>query len=513
MLSWVCYAMVFLGAGLMVYNIYGFISFTRSIRGENNWQSESTILYAPTILLVMFLIGYLIVGFFGNPDIVIAGILFFGSVFVYIMYRYLRHISNHIETSKQLEAELRVAEESSRAKSSFLASMSHEMRTPLNVIIGMDNLELKRRDLSAESRDRLQKIDLSAQHLLGLIDNMLDLNRIDSGELVIENSEFALAGMLERVNAIAGQLFSEKGLTYETDVPKVNPRLFGDELQIQRVLLSILENAAKYTDAPGTVHFAVECPPAPINSTGVNARTLRFTIVDTGEGIDESFLPHIFEPFAQEDSSSTSQHGGTGMSLAVAKNLMDLMGGTIQAESQKGKGATFVVTISLPQVGEDNAAESTHPESAAPSPAELESQPGSSEGLLANTRILIVEDMPENAELVADLLELEGAESEHAENGQVAVNMMAEVPDGYFDAILMDLRMPVMDGLEAARHIRAMDREYTKTVPIVALTANAFEEDVRQSKEANMDAHLPKPTDADMLYATLQQLTGGEVVA
>ncbi len=481
MIRWVNYAMVYLGSALMVYNIYGFVKYARFVQKQKAWDASRWLLNVPILLLVLFLLGYLGIGIFGRPDLLVAAILFGGSIFVFVMYLLLSLITQRIIENEKLKAELIAAEESSRVKTSFLSSVSHEMRTPMNVILGLNSIALKNPALPSELREPLEKIGLSAKHLLDLINNILDMNRIESGEYTIKSERFSLREMLTQMDAIAVTLCHEKGLTYETDVQDgIYGDYLGDETELRHVLLSLLDNAAKYTDAPGTVRFSVE---------GVSAdedkRLLRFTVADTGIGMSEEFLTNLFTPFTQEDTSSTSRFGGGGMSLAVAKGIVDRMGGRISAESEKGRGSVFTVTLPLMSTAS-------------------EAPPEEPEVSLEGRRILIVEDIPENAEIAADLLELEGAESEHAENGQIALCMIERSTENYYDAVLMDLRMPVMDGLEAARRIRAMDRADAKTLPIIALTANAFESDIQQSLDAGMNAHLAKPTDADLLYATLK---------
>lgn len=332
MIKYATYIMVFLGSALMVYNIYGFISFSRSLRVKRGLGRHNKALYIPVILLILFLAGYIAVGFFGKADIIVSGILLGGSVFVFVMYKFLTHITNMIAEGEHVRAELFAAEESSRAKDEFLASVSHEMRTPLNVIIGLDTVALSDNDLSPENRHRLEKIGGSAKYLLNLINSILEQN-------------------------------------YD---------------EVHKIL-----------------------------SHG--------------------------EPFLNEDSA---------------------------------------------------------PE---PEPEEV---------TLEGKRVLIVDDIPENAEIVADLLELEGVESDQAENGQVGLEMFSASPVGYYDAVLMDLMMPVMDGHTAAREIRQLERADAATVPIIALSANAFEADIRRSLDAGMNAHLAKPADAELLYTTLRKYIG-----
>ena len=491
MLRWAVYAMVYLGSALMVYNIYGFVRFARYVRRLQFWAGSDVILHTPVVLLVLFLLGYLAVGIFGQPDLIVAGILFGGSIFVFVMYKLLRGVTRRIVESEQMEARLLAAEETSRAKTSFLASVSHEMRTPMNVILGLDGLALNDPSLRPETRQHLEKIGQSGRHLMGLINNILDMNRIENGAAELKNEVFSLPDALDQVNAIAQTLCDGKGLDYQVSVEEGAAGCYaGDEMQIKKLLLSLLDNAVKYTDAPGTVRLDVTRAPGDGEKT-----CLRFAVSDTGAGISEEFLPTIFEPFTQEDASATNRYGGSGLSLSVAKNKLDLMGGGIAVESEKNRGSVFTVTIPL------QAAE-------CPKRAKLRETLAE----LSGRRVLLAEDVPENAEIVMDLLELEDVETDHAENGQRALEMFERAEDWHYDAILMDLRMPVMDGLEAARRIRALDRPYAKLVPIIALTANAFESDVKASLGAGMNYHLSKPADAELLYAVLrEQITRAEL--
>ena len=482
-MQWIIQGLIILGSLLMVYNIYGFIRYARDIRGKEKWGSEIRILYVPIFLLVMFLLGYLAVGLFGKPDLIMAGILFGGSIFVYIMYRLIDRITARIMENEHLEAELLASEESSRAKNSFLAGISHEMRTPMNVILGLDSIALKNPELPGGIRDHLEKIGQSGRHLLGLINNMLDLQRIEARELAVRQEAFYLRELTDQIGAIAGTLCEEKGLSYHVAISDEADGWYrGDSLLLKQVLLNLLENAVKFTDPPGSVDFSVERL-----ASDDGKALLRFAVTDTGIGISPDYLPKVFEPFSQEDTSFTNRFGGSGMGLAIAKNDTELMGGEIAVESRPNTGSTFTVTLPLtPIAPQDSAPGAETPE------IDLEGR-----------RILITEDIPENAEIAADLLELEGAVTEHAENGQKAFEMFQRSAPHYYDAILMDLRMPMMDGYEAARSIRALPREDAGSIPIIALTANATETDIRRSMESGMNAHLVKPIDADLLYTTL----------
>ena len=485
MVSVLFYVMVFAGSAIMVYNIYGFISFVRYIRVNNAWDGHKLYLALPVVLLIMFLLGYLGFGIFGEPDLLVASILFGGSIFVFIIYRFLNRIIRGVIQKKNLEVELQAVEESNRVKNSFLASISHEMRTPMNVILGVSSIALKNPQLPDETRDQFQKIEMSGEHLLLLINNILDLNYIESGKMSVTNEDFFMKDILKQTDSVGHVLCDAKDLTYRQSAEKeVLRRYLGDEAMIVQILLAILDNAAKYTFAPGTVSLEV----FPDQSPQPDTEAVRFVISDTGVGIEESYLPEIYDLFSKEDSSSTNQFGGAGIGLATVKKKLDLLGGKISVESRKNEGTAFTIILPLALSKEQ----------------EIRKEDELGEETLEGRRILIAEDMEQNAEIIMDLLEMEGVETEHAGNGRIALEKFSGSQEYYYDAILMDLRMPVMDGLEATRRIRALDRPDAKTVPILSLTANAFETDVQQSLEAGMNEHLAKPVDAEKMYTALK---------
>ena len=393
---------------------------------------------------------------------------------------------------KQTEIEKALAEENSRAKTSFLSNMSHEIRTPMNAIIGLDNIALRDPDLPARTRDHLEKIGSSADHLLGLINDILDMSRIESGRMVLKNEEFYFEEFLNQINIIINGQCQDKGIDYECKVVgDVKDYYIGDDMKLKQVMINILGNSVKFTEAPGSVTLTVEQI-----AQDDETCTLKFVMKDTGIGMDKEYIPKIFESFSQEDGTTTNKYGGSGLGMAITKNFVEMMDGEIHVESEKGVGSVFTVTVKLER-SDRSAAEEKESET---------SSAGYSEETLAGRRVLMAEDVEQNAEILADLLELEDIESEHAKNGKEAVQMFADSEAGYYDVILMDVRMPEMDGLTATEKIRALKRPDAKTIPIIAMTANVFDEDVERSMQAGMNAHLFKPLEPDKMYETIARL-------
>ncbi|MBQ2640832.1 MAG: response regulator [Lachnospiraceae bacterium] len=530
----------------------------------------------------------------------------------------------NLDQQQTLSDALGAAEEANRAKTAFLSNMSHEIRTPMNAIIGLDNIALNDPDLPDRTRGYLEKIGASADHLLNLINDILDMSRIESGRMTLRNEEFSFRKLLETVNTLFSGQCSEKGLDYQCHInTEIDDYYIGDTMKLRQVLINILSNAVKFTPEGGHVELTVE------RTARLDRQsTLRFTIADTGIGMSPEFLPRIFDTFAQEDSSTTNKYGSSGLGLAITKSIVEMMNGTIEVESEKGKGSVFTVTVTLMDADrrEDGEEEGEiHPqdmsvliidddpvacehaklvlgkagidaETAASGGEAVElvrlrharrkpynlilvdwqmpemdgvettrrireivgnesaiiiltayrwddvleealeagvdsflSKPLFAAAVIEEFRsamnrkgvrkkqkqtkadlkgrhILLAEDVQINAEIMQMVLQTRGMQVDLAVNGRIAVEKVTDHPAGYYDAILMDMRMPEMDGLEATRRIRAMDREDAKTIPIIALTANAFDEDVQRSMQAGLNAHLSKPVQPEVLYETLESL-------
>ena len=530
----------------------------------------------------------------------------------------------NLAQQQALSDALTTAEQASMAKTAFLSNMSHEIRTPMNAIIGLDTVALNDPETPPKTREYLKKIGSSAEHLLGLINDILDMSRIESGRMALKNEEFSFSGLIEAINTIFNSQCQDKGLEYHCHIKgEVDDYYIGDNMKLRQVLINILGNAVKFTPAGGKVELDIQ---RTTRYEGLSV--LRFKISDTGIGMSEEFLPHIFDTFAQEDSSATNKYGSSGLGMAITKSLVEMMNGTIQVASTKGEGSVFTVTVTLTDSARQNdakAAGKIHPEemsvlivdddpiacehaklvlekagiasetadsgekavemvrlrharrdpynlilmdwqmpgmdgveatrqireivgtasaiiiltaytwddileeavtagvdSFLPKPlfaaavieefkSALEKRSAAAneevvKAELEGRRILLAEDMQVNAEIMMMVLEMRGMSTDLAENGRIAVEKFTSHPEGYYDAVLMDMRMPEMDGLEATRQIRKSGHADAKTIPIIALTANAFDEDVQRSLQAGLNAHLSKPVQPEALFETLETL-------
>lgn len=396
-----------------------------------------------------------------------------------------------------MEEAYRAAKAANEAKTVFLSNMSHDMRTPMNAIIGFSALV----DRDAEQPDKVRqyngKIAASGQHLLNLINNVLDMSKIESGQSALNIAPFELKELLEELDAAMQPQIQEKRQSLEIGVSGLKEeRLLGDRLRLRQILLNLMSNAVTYTLESGKIALTVLGLP----ETSRGYAHLRFQVQDNGIGISPEFMEHIFDPFTRENNTTASGILGAGLGMAITKNLVDLMGGTISVQSTQGQGSTFRVELEL-----------RYPDAqpAETGPREQTSLPTSGANSLEGLRMLVAEDNDINAEILEELLSCEGVSCERTENGQEALERFRQMPPGSFAAVLMDIQMPVMNGYEAARAIRGLDRPDAKTIPIVAMTANAFTEDVQNSMESGMNAHLAKPINMAVLKSVLEQLIFG----
>lgn len=396
-----------------------------------------------------------------------------------------------------LQEAFHAAEDANQAKSEFLARMSHDMRTPMNAILGMTTIALLNLDDQERIRDCLEKIDGSSRHLLGLINQVLDMSKIESGRMVLAEEDFRLSDVLSQTMAIVKSQAQAKEQTVSAGEFKFeHPFLRGDPVRLQQVLLNLLSNAVKYTPHGG--HVAFEARELPHRSPELAG--FEFVISDNGIGMEPEFLSRVFEPFARSNACQSRSIEGTGLGMPIARTIAQLMNGDISVESRLGEGSRFTLQVVLKIQENAEAGEARGEESA------QTSCPQAPERQYEGKRILLAEDNELNTEIAVELLGMTGAEVETARDGQIAVGMAREHPAGWYDLIFMDIQMPNMNGYEATREIRATaDRPDLQEIPIVAMSANAFLEDVRKSRQAGMNGHLAKPVALDKLLSALEE--------
>ena len=389
------------------------------------------------------------------------------------------------------EDALHVAETANKAKSTFLSNMSHDIRTPMNAIIGFTTLALSSITEQEKVKDYLGKILSSSNHLLSLINDILDMSRIESGKVVLEEQETNLAVLADELEHLLSEQAKAQGLELKVDYSKLRDRdVFCDKTRLNQVLLNLLSNAVKFTPAGGHVSFTL----TQLEQLSPGKGVYEIRVKDDGIGMTAEFAKRVFEPFERERTSTVSKIQGTGLGMAIAKNIIDMMGGTIDLHTKKGEGTEFVLRLELVLQTQ-------------PKPVEAKQQellPESSTESFAGKRLLLVEDNELNREIACMILCKYGFELETAENGQEAVEMVAAAAPGYYDLVLMDIQMPIMDGHEATRRIRALENPELAKVPIVAMTANAFDEDRRAAKDCGMNGFISKPINMQEVIQALR---------
>ena len=401
-----------------------------------------------------------------------------------------------LKKAKDITTEaLQTAENANKAKTDFLSNMSHDIRTPMNAIIGMTSLIRHDAGNKAKVIEYADKIDISSQHLLGIINDVLDMSKIEAGKTVFKYTDFSILDFITELNTIFHSQIDEKNQTLT--IIKENIRhewVNGDQVHLMQIFSNLVSNAVKYTQEGGKIQFLVEeCE----TKSSVYAK-YRFLVSDNGMGMSADFKDTIFDAFTRAESSMTNKIQGTGLGMAITKNLVEAMGGTIDVESELGQGSCFEVLIDL-RIAEDRFVSSAEQ-------AEKDEPAGN---VLKGMRFLCAEDNELNAEILMELLKIEGAECTICENGKRVLEAFEQSAPGDYDMILMDVQMPVMNGYEATKAIRRSSHELAKTIPIIAMTANAFSEDIQHSLAAGMNAHVSKPIEMKVLEKTIRSIKSG----
>ena len=399
------------------------------------------------------------------------------------------------ETQNTVAEALAAAKAASKAKSDFLANMSHDIRTPMNAIIGMTALIEHDAESPEKIREYTKKVNNSSQHLLGLINEVLDMSKIESGKLVLNSAEFDLKELLEQVEAGFRPQMNAKGQKFSITTNQISHNwLIGDNVRVLQILNNLLSNSFKYTPTKGQIRLDVE----ELKQTSHNYAKICFRVSDNGIGMSSEYLSRIYDSFSREERTTVNTIQGTGLGMSIVKSLVDLMGGSINVDSIQGKGTQFVVVLDF-KISERNEKREEKPET-----VESDENTG-----LKGMHFLCAEDNELNAEILSELLEIEGASCEICENGQVIVERFEQSKPGEFDMILMDVQMPIMNGYEATKAIRNGTHPLAKTIPIIAMTANAFSEDIQNSLNVGMDAHVSKPVDMKTLIKTVHSIQSG----
>ena len=429
---------------------------------------------------------------FGVISVIFFYFLMF-SIFWFWTYRTnLAHRKQEQEKDEKYKAELLIAakkaEAANEAKTEFLQRMSHDIRTPINGICGMVNMADHYADDMEKQTEYRTKVKEASNLLLELVNDVLDMSKLESGEIVLEEIPFNLSSISREVFVVIEQMAAEQNIRVAWEKKEITHRDFiGSPGYVKRVMMNILSNAVKYNKENGQIY--VSCVEIP--SEQPEMTTMEFVCRDTGIGMAEEFQKHIFEPFAQEHTGSRAKFAGTGLGMAISKKLVEEMGGTITFESKKGVGTTFVIRVPFKiDLDADKREESKDV----------------SEKSIKGMHVLLAEDNELNMEIAEFLLQNEGAEVTKAWNGQEIVELFRKSESGEFDVILMDIMMPIINGYEAAKRIRSLDREDAKKIPIIAMTANAFTEDRIRAKEAGMDEHVAKPIDVELLIKVIHKL-------
>ena len=431
---------------------------------------------------------------FSVTSVMLLYLLMFSIFWLWTYRANQAHQKQEQKKDEKYKAELLIAakkaEAANQAKTEFLQRMSHDIRTPINGICGMLDVADHYADDMEKQTECRAKVKEASNLLLELVNDVLDMSKLETDEIVLEEVPFNLSKISKEVLVVIEQIAEEQNIRIEWEKKEITHRdLIGSSEYVKRVMMNILSNAVKYNKANGSIY--ISCMEIPSEQPGMT--TIEFVCRDTGIGMSDEFQKHIFEPFTQEHEGSRTKFTGTGLGMSITKKLVEKMGGTIAFESKEGVGTTFVIRV---------------PFKIDPDADKREEPKDVSEKSIKGLHILLAEDNELNMEIAEFVLQNEGAEVTKAWNGQETVERFRNSKPGEFDAILMDIMMPVMNGYEAAKMIRSLDREDAKTIPVIAMTANAFTEDRRRAKEAGMDEHISKPVDVKSLIKVIRKLVG-----
>ena len=437
-----------------------------------------------------------------NPQMTLLFFVFILAISLGFLLMYIRlHEKKRLLAQEQAyavkqEQLAEAAQAANKSKTSFLFNMSHDIRTPMNAIIGFANLAQNAKCSTEQMHSYLSKILVASQHLLSLINDILEMSRIESGKITLEPAPTSWSEMLQELQTIMQEQIESKKQSFTISIaPLTHDYVMIDKLRMEQVLVNLVSNASKYTPERGSIR--VELAQYPAAKPG--CALYKISVIDNGMGMSEDFVKKIFSPFERANNTTVSKIQGTGLGMSITKSIVDLANGTIDVKSKLGEGTEIIVAVTLclctdAEIATLNAKQLDNPQAQAEQPD------------FKGKRLLVVEDNKLNREITVTILEQTGIITEQAEDGSVAVKMVKEAAPGYYDLILMDIQMPIMDGYEATKQIRALPDKRLAQLPIIAVSANAFEEDKKASLAAGMDGHIAKPINVPDLFALMQKL-------
>ena len=435
--------------------------------------------------------GWTLVSFMPMEDLSVntENWLLIGFVSAGLLILFVFDLAVMLIFNKKLKATAREAASASKAKTDFLSTMSHDIRTPMNAIIGLTAISEKNIEDTEAVKENLRKITLASNHLLTLINDILDISKVESGKLNLSPQTFSISEMMENIVNISEPMIKDKNIDFDLHVGKLDAEyIYADKLRLNQIYINILSNAIKYTEPGGRVRLDMKEE----KSERSGCVKLTYVVSDSGIGMSPEFMQTMYQPFSRETDSRVDRIQGTGLGLAITKKMVDLLGGVIECQSEQGKGTTFTVILDLP-VADTQEADGN---------PEKEDDSLNLQGM----NILVAEDNDINWEIISTVLDMYGITSERAENGRICVEKMKSASEGSYDLIFMDIQMPQMNGLDATRAIRALDDSWASSIPIIAMTADAFSENITECLNAGMNGHIAKPIDINLVMKEIRKI-------
>ncbi len=509
-------------------------SSTGSVSMQNSHGQECVLAFTPVAATA----GWTLLGLVPAEDLNkdTENWLLFGVVSVGLLVLFLSDVFYVLYLNKRLQISAREAESANKAKTDFLSTMSHDIRTPMNAIIGLTTIAEKNLGDTESTRESLRKISLASNHLLTLINDILDISKVESGKLKMSPLTFSLLEMVENLVNMSQPMIKEKQIEFQFRVEQMEKEwLYADQLRLNQIYINILSNAIKYTEPGGSVNVLMREE----QSEKPDCIRLTYVVADTGIGMSQEYMTNMYQPFSRQIDSRVNSIQGTGLGLAITKQMVDLFGGTIECQSEQDKGTTFTVVLDLsvadrqrdekrPKtfdvliVGDDQIMLQAEGEGDTPLRYKIQelvgegatsTEPEDDHSDLRGMRVLVAEDIDINWEIVSNMLQMYGIESERAENGRVCVDMMSKAEEGKYDLIFMDVQMPEMNGLDATRAIRKLENPWAASIPIIAMTADAFSENITECMNAGMNGHIAKPIDLKLVIKEIRRIKDGATLS